>query len=84
MPDEAGDFLDADAVVAEQADEGGAQLARCPPVSDACRGGDAFEHFPDVGCVEGGAVVGGEDQSGVLPVVPGCEPLVGLTIRPGV
>ena len=28
MPDEAGDFLDGDSLVAHQADEGGAQLAR--------------------------------------------------------
>jgi hypothetical protein len=70
--------------VAEQADEGGAQFVRGPPVAGACRGGDAFEHFPDVGRVEGGAVAGGEDQPGVLPVVPGREPLAGLTFRPGV
>ena len=69
-------------MVAEQADEGGPQLARGPPVAGSGCGADPFEHLPDVGRVQRGAVVGGEDQPGVLPVVPGCEPLAGLAVGP--
>jgi hypothetical protein len=55
-----------------------------PAAADAGCGADAFEHFPDVGRVERGAVVGGEDQPGVVPVVPGRELLTGLAAGPGV
>ena len=46
-------------------------------------GADALEHHADVGRVQRGALVSGEDQPGVLPVVPGCEPLAGLAVLPG-
>jgi len=35
-----------------------AELARCPAVPDPGFGADAFEHLPDVGRVQRGAVVG--------------------------
>jgi hypothetical protein len=41
VPGQAGDLLDADSLVAHQADEGGAQLARGPAVPDASLGADA-------------------------------------------
>jgi hypothetical protein len=83
VPGQAGDLLDADPAVAQQADEGGAQLARCPAVPGPGLGADPLEHFPDVAWVQGGAAAGGEDQPGVLPAVPGREPLGGLAVRPG-
>src|SRR6266496_6508374 len=46
-------------------------------------GADPLEHLPDVSWVQGGAAAGGEDQPGVLPAVPGREPLGGLAVRPG-
>jgi hypothetical protein len=84
VSDEAGDFLDADAVVAHQADEGSPELPRGPGVADPGFGADAFEHLADVTRVEGGAVVAGEHQPGVLPVVSGRELLAGLGVQPGV
>src|SRR5207253_7442774 len=83
VPDEAGDLRDADAAVAHQADEGGAQLARRPAVPDPGLGADALEHLPDVPRVQRGTQVAGEHQPGVLPVVPGREPLTGLEAGPG-
>jgi hypothetical protein len=84
VSDEAGDFLDADAAVAHQADEGGPELARRPVIADAGFGADAFEHFADVARVQCDAVAGGEDQPDVLPLLPGGEPLTALAVRPGV
>src|SRR5215471_7005433 len=46
VPGQPGDLLDADAAVAQQADEGGAQLARGPAVPGPGPGADALEHLP--------------------------------------
>src|SRR6266568_9333816 len=78
VPGQAGDLLDADPAVAQQADEGGAQLPRGPAVPDPGLGADPFEHLADVARVQRGAQVVGEHQPGVLPAVAGCEPLPGL------
>src|SRR6185437_13899561 len=59
VPGEAGDLLDADSLVAHQADEGGAQFTRGPVVPGAGFGADALEHLPDVARVQGGAPVAG-------------------------
>jgi hypothetical protein len=83
VPDEAGDLLDGDPLVAHQADERGPQLAWGPVIVGVGLGADASEHLPDVSGVQCGAVAGGEDQPGVLPVVPGGEPLIGLAAGPG-
>src|SRR5258706_7093240 len=82
VPDEAGDLLDGDSLVAHQADEGGAQLARGPAVPDAGLGTDPFEHLADVARVQRGAQLVREHQPGVLPVLPGREPFAGLGVRP--
>jgi hypothetical protein len=76
VPGQPGDLLDADPAVAQQADEGGPQLARRPAVPDLRRRTDPLEHLPDVARVQRGAEVGGEHQAGVLPAFPGREPLV--------
>ncbi len=52
----------------------GVQLSPAP-----CCAADSLEHLADVGGIEAGAVVGGEDQAGFLPVVCG----VGLLARLG-
>jgi hypothetical protein len=79
---EAGDFRETDAAVAHQADQPGPQLARSPAVADVGLGADAFEHLPDVGRVQFDAVMGGEDQPGVLLVVAGGEPFGGPAFGP--
>ena len=50
--------------------------------SPSGRGADPFEHLPDVPRVQRGAQVVGEHQPGVLPAVPGREPLAGLAGGP--
>src|SRR5206468_512449 len=55
VPGEAGDLLDGDSLVAQQADEGGAQLARGPAVPGTRLDADALEHLPDVSRVQRGA-----------------------------
>ena len=80
MPGEAGDLLDADPAVAQQADERGPQLARRPALPGPGRGADALEHLPDVSRVQRGAQMVREHQPGVLPAIPaatrrpGCRP----------
>jgi hypothetical protein len=69
-------------LMAHQADEGGPQLPRGPAVPDLGFGADPFEHFPDVARVQGGAVVAGKHEPGVVPGVSGCVPLVGLAVLP--
>jgi hypothetical protein len=75
---EPGDFFGADAVVAHEADEGGSELAGRSAVAGSCRLAYPLEHFPDVGWVEGGAGLGGEDQAGIVPLVSGFCPFAGL------
>ena len=74
MPDEPGDLLDADTVMAHQAHEGSPQLAWRPAVSDTCCLAYPPEHLPDVRRVEGGAETGREYQPGVLPSFTGQDP----------
>src|SRR5436190_9706988 len=52
VPDEAGDLFDGDPLVAHQADECGAQLARGPAVPGPGLVTDAFEHLADVARVQ--------------------------------
>src|SRR5207237_2207665 len=51
--------------------------------TEAGFGADALEHFADIGRVQGSAEVAGEDQPGVLPVLPGRIPLASLAVLPG-
>ena len=83
MPDQAGDLLDGDALVAHQADEGGAQLARGPAVPDAGLGADALEHLADVPRVQRGARWLVNTSPVSCQSWPGREPLAGLAVRPG-
>jgi hypothetical protein len=71
VPDQAGDLFDADAVMAHQAHEGGAELTWCPAASDACCLACPLEHLPGVHRVEGNAEVAHEHQPGVRPPSPG-------------
>jgi hypothetical protein len=81
VSDQPGDLLDADAIVAHQADERGPELARRPVVPDRRRGADSFEHLPDVPRVQRGAEMSREHQPGVLPSFTGQDPVISLAVQ---
>jgi len=62
---EAGDFLDGNAAVGHEADEGAPQFAWCPGPLDAGGSDGGAELAADVGGVQLAAISGGEHEAGV-------------------